>query len=101
MLQAEMLHFIGEMQAYCELEAIALAWQDFLKFAQAREGDLDSLIGEHRLYLKKLAARIFLLNPQNHEEVSICSALCIPGLANANYFRLHCSAWSRIVWSSF
>ena len=70
-LQAQMMHFMGELQAFCQLEAIELAWQDLIKFAQAREGDLDSLIGEHRQYLKKIAGRIFLLSPKVGEEVSV------------------------------
>ncbi len=73
-----MMHFMGELQAFCQLEAIELAWQDLIKFAQAREGDLDSLIGEHRLYLKKVAGRIFLLNPKAGEEVSLFPANHMP-----------------------
>lgn len=60
---------MSEMQAYCQLEAIELSWLELLKFAHARQGDLDALIAEHRMYLRKVAGRVFLLNPRDGPEV--------------------------------
>lgn len=69
-LQAQMIHFIAELQAFCQLEAIELAWQDMLEFERTREGDLDALIAAHRTYLGNIKAKALLINPRDARDVS-------------------------------
>lgn len=64
-----MTHFIAELQAFCQLEAIELAWQDLSEFSKSREGDLDALIGAHRTYLKGIIAKALLANPRDPKDV--------------------------------
>ena len=42
-----MIHFIRQMEAYCQLEVIECSWKILLEFIQKREGDLDALIEAH------------------------------------------------------
>ena len=41
---AEMIHFIRQLEAYCNLEIIECSWQDLSNFIEKKEGDLDVLI---------------------------------------------------------
>ncbi len=59
-----------ELKAYCQLEGIELAWEDLMRYAQAREGDLDDLIAAHRTYLKRVTGRTLLLLNSGGEQVS-------------------------------
>jgi gamma-tubulin complex component 3 len=65
-----MIHFVAELQAFCQLEAIELAWQDMVEFERSREGDLDALIAAHRTYLANIKAKALLLNPRDASDVS-------------------------------
>jgi gamma-tubulin complex component 3 len=51
---AEMLHFFRQLQSFCHLEVIDCSWEELEKFATKKQGDLDSLIDEHRIYLTRL-----------------------------------------------
>ncbi|KAG9317306.1 gamma-tubulin complex, component 3 [Chiua virens] len=51
---AEMIHFIRQMQAYCQLEVIACSWKILTEFFHKREGDLDATIEAHRSYLDRM-----------------------------------------------
>jgi gamma-tubulin complex component 3 len=66
---AEMLHFIREMEAYCQLEVIECSWQELLDFVNKKEGDLDALIRAHRSYLDRMRKKILLLNTKAGREV--------------------------------
>ncbi|KZT24524.1 gamma-tubulin complex DGRIP91/SPC98 component [Neolentinus lepideus HHB14362 ss-1] len=59
--QAEMIHFVRQMQAYCQLEVIECSWQELLDFVEKKEGDLDALIEAHRSYLDRMVNKILLL----------------------------------------
>ena len=78
-LQAQMIHFVAELQAFCQLEAIELAWQDMVEFERSREGDLDALIAAHRTYLGNIKAKALLLNPRDASDVS-SRHFSLPGL---------------------
>ncbi len=65
-----MVHFLRQMQAFCELEVIECSWQSFIDFTDKREGDLDSLIQAHRTYLDRVVRKVLLLNPKRDKEVS-------------------------------
>ncbi len=47
-VMAEMIHFIRQMEAYCQLEVIECSWKILLDFVQKKEGDLDALIDAQR-----------------------------------------------------
>lgn len=66
---AEMIHFIRQMQAYCQLEVIACSWKILTEFFQKREGDLDAMIEAHRSYLDRMVKKVFLLFPKAGKEV--------------------------------
>ena len=60
----EMIHFIRQLQAYCQLEVIECSWKVLEEFVSRREGDLDALIGAHRTYLERLVNKALLLGPK-------------------------------------
>lgn len=68
-LQAQMVHFITQIESFCSLEAIELAWQDLLEFANARQGDLDALIAAHRAFLKKIVGRALLIGKDKDDSL--------------------------------
>lgn len=68
-IMAEMIHFIRQMQAYCQLEVIACSWKILTEFFQRREGDLDAMIEAHRSYLDRMIKKVFLLFPKAGKEV--------------------------------
>ena len=52
---AEVIHFVRQLQGFCELEVIAYSWHALEHyFAQHSGGDLDQLIESHRAYLGTL-----------------------------------------------
>ena len=71
-VQAEMVHFLRQMQAFCQLEVIECSWQSLMDFARKREGDLDALIQAHRTYLDRIVRKVLLLSSKREKEV-----LCI------------------------
>lgn len=66
---SEMIHFIRQMQAYCQLEVIDCSWKELLDFVNKKEGDLDSLIEAHRSYLDRMVKKILLLSTKAGREV--------------------------------
>ncbi|WFD20765.1 Microtubule-nucleating Tub4p (gamma-tubulin) complex component [Malassezia caprae] len=50
----EMVHFVRQLQSFCELEGIAHAWQRLEHDLGACASDLDQLIETHRRYLHTL-----------------------------------------------
>ena len=69
-VQAEMVHFLRQMQAFCQLEVIECSWQSLMDFTDKREGDLDALIQAHRTYLDRVVRKVLLLNSKRDKEVS-------------------------------
>lgn len=72
---AEMIHFIRQMQAYCELEVIECSWTILTDFLDKKEGDLDALLDAHRSYLDRMVKKILLLSPRTGKEVCFPYAL--------------------------
>ncbi|KAG8218483.1 Spc98 family-domain-containing protein [Butyriboletus roseoflavus] len=70
-VMAEMIHFIRQMQAYCQLEVIACSWKILTEFFQKREGDLDAMIEAHRSYLDRMVKKVFLLFPKAGKEENL------------------------------
>jgi gamma-tubulin complex component 3 len=70
---AEMLHFVRQMEAFCQLEVIACSWTELRNFVNKREGDLDALIGAHRAYLERMRRKILLLGPRAGREARVCA----------------------------
>jgi len=69
-VQAEMVHFLRQMQAFCQLEVIECSWQSLIDFTDKREGDLDALIQAHRTYLDRVVRKVLLLSSKRDKEVS-------------------------------
>ncbi|KAJ9115639.1 hypothetical protein QFC20_000966 [Naganishia adeliensis] len=69
-IQAQMVHFMSELQAFCHLEGIAVPWSEFVKFTEKRNGDLDELIAAHRSYLRAVNSKV-LLRSKNREEEAL------------------------------
>ncbi|KAJ9125170.1 hypothetical protein QFC22_000124 [Naganishia vaughanmartiniae] len=69
-IQAQMVHFMSELQAFCHLEGIAVPWSEFVKFSEQRDGDLDELIAAHRSYLRAMSSKV-LLRSKNREEEAL------------------------------
>lgn len=65
---AEMIHFIRQMEAYCQLEVIECSWKVLLDFVQKKEGDLDALIQAHRQFLERMVKKVLLLSPKSGRE---------------------------------
>ena len=70
LVMAEMIHFIRQTQAYCQVEVIECSWEVLHQFIQQKKGDLDSLIGAHRLYLDRIVKKVLLLSHKAGREVS-------------------------------
>lgn len=60
LLLSEMIHFVRQMQGFCQLEVIDYSWQDLKTFFAKRQGDLDELIQSHRAYLNALIGKVLL-----------------------------------------
>jgi gamma-tubulin complex component 3 len=69
-----MVHFLRQLQAYCQLEVIECSWQSLTDFASKREGDLDALIQAHRTYLDRVVRKVLLLSSKRDREVSDSAA---------------------------
>jgi gamma-tubulin complex component 3 len=65
-----MVHFVRQMQAFCQLEVIECSWQALEEFTRKREGDLDALIQAHRTYLDRIVRKVLLLGSKREKEVS-------------------------------
>lgn len=70
-MMAEMIHFIRQLEAYCNLEVIECSWQDLFNFIEKKEGDLDALIENHRAYLDRMVKKVLLLSPKAGREESL------------------------------
>lgn len=68
---AEMIHFIRQMGAYCQLEVIECSWKILLEFIEKREGDLDALIEAHGAYLDRMVKKVLLLSPKAGREENL------------------------------
>ena len=68
---AEMIHFIRQTQAYCQVEVIECSWEVLDQFIQQKKGDLDSLIGAHRSYLDRIVKKVLLLSHKAGREVNM------------------------------
>ncbi|ORY24380.1 Spc98 family-domain-containing protein [Naematelia encephala] len=67
-VQAEMVHFLRQLQAFCQLEVIECSWQSLVDFTDKREGDLDALIAAHRTYLDRVVRKVLLLGSKRDKE---------------------------------
>jgi gamma-tubulin complex component 3 len=70
---AEMIHFMRQLQAFCQLEVIECSWKELMEFITKKEGDLDGLILAHRNYLDRMVKKVLLMSPKAGKEV--CSYL--------------------------
>ena len=68
---AEMIHFIRQMEAYCQLEVIECSWKILLEFCNKKEGDLDALIEAHRAYLDRMVKKVLLLSAKAGREENL------------------------------
>ncbi|KAH9060881.1 gamma-tubulin complex DGRIP91/SPC98 component [Lactarius vividus] len=71
LITAEMIHFIRQMAAFCQLEVIECSWKALVDFISKKEGDLDALIGAHRAYLDRMVKKILLIGPKVGKEESL------------------------------
>ncbi|OCF44974.1 gamma-tubulin complex component 3 [Kwoniella heveanensis CBS 569] len=67
-VQAEMVHFLRQLQAFYQLEVIECSWQALMEFVNKREGDLDALISAHRGYLSRVVKKVLLLSTKRDKE---------------------------------
>jgi gamma-tubulin complex component 3 len=74
LITAEMIHFIRQMSAYCHLEVIECSWTALMDFINEKEGDLDALIGTHRVYLDRMVKKLLLIGSKAGREVDHPSA---------------------------
>lgn len=70
LVMAEMIHFIRQTQAYCQVEVIGCSWEVLNQFIQQKKGDLDSLIDAHRSYLDRIVKKVLLLTHKAGREVN-------------------------------
>ncbi|SJL02046.1 related to Spindle pole body component alp6 [Armillaria ostoyae] len=70
-VNAEMIHFIRQMQAYCHLEVIECSWKVLIEFLNKKEGDLDAMISAHRTYLDRMVKKVLLLSPKAGREENL------------------------------
>ena len=68
-----MIHFVRQMQAYCQLEVIECSWKTLMDFVGKREGDLDAMIQAHRQYLDRMVNKVLLLSPKTGKEERVLS----------------------------
>lgn len=71
LVMAEMIHFIRQYQAYCQLEVIECSWKILIEFLNKKEGDLDAMIEAHSSYLDRMVKKVLLLSPKAGREVCI------------------------------
>lgn len=70
-VMAEMIHFIRQIEAYCQLEVIECSWKILLEFCNKKEGDLDALIDAHRAYLDRMVKKVLLLSSKAGREENL------------------------------
>jgi len=63
-----MVHFLRQLQAYCQLEVIECSWAALVEFTSKREGDLDALIAAHRVYLSRVVKKVMLLGNKREKD---------------------------------
>ena len=86
---AEMIHFIRQMEAYCQLDVIECSWKGLLDFIREKEGDLDALINAHRSYLDRMVKKVLLLSTKAGKEVHSISVIR-QASTHLNYCRKRC-----------
>jgi gamma-tubulin complex component 3 len=84
-MQAEMVHFLRQLQAFCQLEVLECSWKALLEVTDKRDGDLDSLIAAHRTFLDRVVRKILLTGSRGREDHLL--ALVREALANILSFR--------------
>ncbi|KAJ7068312.1 gamma-tubulin complex, component 3 [Mycena amicta] len=67
-VMAEMIHFMRQMQAYCQLEVIECSWKVLLDFLNKKEGDMDAMLDAHRSYLDRMVKKVLLLSPKSGKQ---------------------------------
>lgn len=70
LLLGEMVHFVRQLQGFCQLEVIEYSWHDLQTFFAKRQGDLDELIESHRAYLNALIGKVLLRSGKKGTVVS-------------------------------
>ncbi|CAG7846630.1 Spindle pole body component alp6 AltName: Full=Altered polarity protein 6 [Serendipita indica DSM 11827] len=65
---SEMIHFMRQLQAFCQLEVIECSWKELMDFVTKKDGDLDGLIQAHRNYLDRMVKKILLISPKAGKE---------------------------------
>ncbi|KAI9632597.1 Spc98 family-domain-containing protein, partial [Dioszegia hungarica] len=68
-VQAEMVHFLRQLQAFYQLEVIECSWAALMEFTAKRQGDLDSLIQAHRTYLDRVVKKVLLLGHRRDKDI--------------------------------
>ncbi|KAF9534282.1 gamma-tubulin complex, DGRIP91/SPC98 component [Crepidotus variabilis] len=68
MALSEMIHFTRQLEAFCRIEVIEVAWKELTDFLHKKEGDLDALIGAHQHYLDRMSDMIFLKSSKPGKE---------------------------------
>jgi gamma-tubulin complex component 3 len=68
---SEMIHFVRQLQAYCNVEVIECSWKALMDFFDKKEGDLDAMIDAHRTYLDRMVKKILLIIPKTGKQVSL------------------------------
>lgn len=67
-VQSEMVHFVRQIQAFCQLEVIECSWEAMMEYMDKKEGDLDALIKSHRTYLDRVVKKVLLLGSKADKE---------------------------------
>ena len=67
---ADVRFFISQLQVYCHSEVIDCSWRVLEEFAMKKEGDLDSLIEAHKVYLDRLVTKALLIVKKGDRKVS-------------------------------
>lgn len=86
-VQAEMVHFLRQLQSFTQLEVIECSWQALLDFTSKREGDLDALIVAHRRYLDRIVRKILLLGSGKRDKEEILLDLVREAMNNVLQFK--------------
>jgi gamma-tubulin complex component 3 len=68
-VMAEMIHFVRQLQGWCQLDVIECSWKKLLDFLNKKEGDLDAVIEAHQMYLDRIVSKILLRTPKAGKEV--------------------------------
>lgn len=98
---SEMIHFIRQTQAYCQVEVIECSWEILYQFIQQKKGDLDSLIGAHRSYLDRIVKKVLLLSHKTGREVGAASfAVTYSDTLPRKAFSIKCGSCLRLSYSS-